>query len=186
MVRVTKVYTKTGDYGTTQLAAGKPIAKNSIRIATIGCIDELNAFLDWAHEAMTDEKLAAKALRIQNELFNLGAQLAVLPEDRHPDTPIIKTDDITLLEQEIDAMNIHLPPLKSFVLPGGGETAARLHIARTTCRRAEQNLVSLHTHEKLDGTEMPYLNRLSDWLLVAARYVTIKAGKPEHLWQPNH
>jgi len=184
MVNITKVYTRTGDKGDTQLAAGKAISKNSVRIQAIGEIDELNAFLGWVNEVLLNTELHNKILRIQNEIFNLGAQLSVLSVDRRFDTPCIESKNIKILEEEIDAMNSSLSSLQSFILPGGGETATRLHIARTVCRRAERAIVTLAEQEKLDGTEIPYLNRLSDWLFVAARFMTAKSGKIEHLWQP--
>ncbi|NOX37165.1 MAG: cob(I)yrinic acid a,c-diamide adenosyltransferase [Calditrichaeota bacterium] len=189
MVRITRVYTRTGDKGTTHLAGGQKIAKSALRIEAYGTVDELNAFLGWAIEGMKDcgelDPLPSRMRRIQQELFDLGAQLAVLPEDRRADTPTIHKPLIDRLEQEIDEMNTHLPALTSFVLPGGGEIATRLHIARTVCRRAERAVVRLAEAEPLDGSEIAYLNRLSDWLFVAARYVAHQLGRDEILWSSN-
>lgn len=190
MVRITRVYTKTGDHGTTHLAGGQKVKKSAARIEAYGCVDELNAHIGAAVEILAKssesviETLRAQLLRIQNELFDLGSQLAVLPEDRQENTPVIHKDDILRLESEIDKMNEALPPLKSFILPGGGEAAVRLHIARTVCRRAEREIIRLAENETLDGTEIPYMNRLSDWLFVASRYIALKLNIEETLWKP--
>lgn len=189
MVRITKVYTKTGDKGKTRLAGGQEVSKSAQRIEAYGTVDELNAILGLVAEALRDtstalESLHQQILRIQNELFDLGSQLAVLPQDRREGTPVICNADIERLEQEMDAMNQLLPSLTSFILPGGGEISARLHIARTVCRRAEREVIRLGDAETLDGSEIPYLNRLSDWLFVAGRFAAHHAGIPETLWQP--
>lgn len=188
MVRITKVYTKTGDAGMTRLAGGQLVKKISPRIEAYGSVDELNAQLGMVAESLRDGEgklgnLRKKILRIQHHLFDLGSQLAVLPEDRRVNTPVIRENDVTALEAEIDEMNHALPPLTSFILPGGGETAARLHVARTVCRRAERDIIRLAEKESLDGTEIPFINRLSDWLFVAARYVAHIENVPETLWQ---
>lgn len=188
MVRINKVYTRTGDKGQTRLAGGQTIAKDSLRIEAYGTVDELNATLGLICVLIAPESqftdLQQKTTRIQNELFNLGSQLAVLPEDRRDNTPVIGEPDITRLEKEIDQMNDQLPPLTSFILPGGGEAGARFHLARTVCRRAERQTIRLQQEEQLDGTEVPYLNRLSDWLFVAGRYAAMKLGVDEALWTP--
>ena len=188
MVRITKVYTRKGDRGMTSLAAGRKVHKTAPRIEAYGSVDELNACLGLAAEGMRGEpRLAAlrdRLLRIQNELFDLGAQLAVLPADRRPDTPLLAAADVTRLEHEIDEMNDNLPPLRSFILPGGGEAAARLHLARTVCRRVERETLRLAAVEDLDGIEVPYLNRLSDWLFVASRFAAATLGIAEPLWRP--
>ncbi len=187
MVRITKVYTRTGDAGQTRLAGGRQIAKTAARIEAYGTIDELNAALGLAAESLRQEDAAglrSRILRIQNELFDLGSQLAVLAEDRRENTPVIRQPDIDRLEAEIDALNDNLPNLTSFILPGGGEVSARLHLARTICRRAEREALRLAAAEPLDGPEVPYLNRLSDWLFVASRAAAAAAGIPETLWKP--
>lgn len=188
MVKLTKIYTKTGDRGSTGLAGGQRLPKDSLRIAAMGDADELNSAIGLAAEAMrrTDgfKSIYAKMLRLQQQLFNLGAQLCVLTTDRQHDTPVIVIENIELLEQEIDQMNESLSKLNSFILPGGGEIATRLHLARGICRRAERSLVSLNDAETLDGTEIPFINRLSDWLFVAARYAAFLIHEPETLWQP--
>ena len=165
MVNITKVYTRTGDQGQTALAAGRAIAKDSARINVMGEVDELNATLGFAAAALNELKdVQTHVLVIQNELFNLGAQLAVLPQDRRPNTPMVKHTDTARLELEMDRMNVDLPSLTSFILPGGGEVSARLHLARTVCRRAERSLVRLIQAEAVADHEviLPYLNRLSD------------------------
>lgn len=188
MVRITKVYTKTGDGGSTRLAGGQEVSKDSARIEAYGCVDELNACLGLVAEALKsagiEKELLLNLYRVQNELFNLGSQLAVLPADRRRDTPLVSEDHIRRLEMEIDQMNETLPALTSFILPGGGELGARLHHARTVCRRTERRVIRLSQTEPLDGPEIPYLNRLSDWLFVAARYVAHRQGIDEILWSP--
>jgi len=190
MVRINKIYTRTGDQGKTRLAGGQQVNKSDQRIEAYGTVDELNAALGLVNEALRNseifKELRDKIVRIQNELFNLGAQLAVLPQDRRSDTPSIQEADIQRLEQEIDFFIESLPPLTSFILPGGGEVAARLHLARTICRRAEREVIRLAQQEPMDGTEIPYLNRLSDWLFAAARYATRALQIEENLWKPNN
>lgn len=188
MVRITKVYTRQGDRGSTRLAGGRKIAKTDPRIEAYGTVDELNACLGLVAEAMRGEPrlagLLERVLAIQNELFDLGSQLAVLPADRRPDTPLITAARVARLEREIDEMNAGVEPLRSFILPGGGEVAARLHLARTVCRRAERQVLRLGAVETLDGIEVPYVNRLGDWLFVAARAAGAKLDAPELLWRP--
>lgn len=188
MVKITKVYTKTGDAGKTSLTVGKAIGKESTHVEVIGNLDELNSFLGFATESLSSIKillnLQKKLIRIQNELFDLGSQIAVLPENRRTDTPGITEQDVTTLEAEIDAMNRELPTLRSFILPGGGENASRLHLARTVCRRTERSLVTLNLEKKYLALEIKYLNRLSDWLFVAARFSAHKLGIKEQLWEP--
>lgn len=188
MVRITKVYTRTGDKGNTHLAGGQAIAKTAERIEAYGCVDELNSQLGLVAEALRNndslKMLLEKILRIQNALFDLGSQLAVLPEDRRKNTPVIDEADVKRLEDEIDEMNEELPALTSFILPGGGELSARLHVARTVCRRCEREIIRLANIEELDGTEIPYINRFSDWLFVASRFAAFKQGIEETLWKP--
>lgn len=188
MVKLTKIYTRTGDKGMTHLAGGHRVSKVSDRIAAIGEVDELNAHIGFVISACLDQsgfhKIISQLKQIQNELFNLGSQLAVLHEHRRPNTPVIKYENIARLEKEIDEMNEVLPSLMSFILPGGGEISTRLHLARAVCRRAERTLLHLAQQESLDDIELPFLNRLSDWLFVSARYVSHLTHQPEQLWQP--
>ena len=188
MVSITKVYTRQGDAGSTRLAGGQEVSKSSPRIEAYGSVDELNACMGLVAEALRGQEalheLRAGILRIQNELFDLGSQLAVLPPDRRETTPVVSASMTTRLETEIDTMNEHLPALRSFILPGGGEVAARLHLARTVCRRAERRTLEIDDGHPLDETEVPYLNRLSDWLFVASRLAAAQQSHPETLWEP--
>ncbi|MBC8479093.1 MAG: cob(I)yrinic acid a,c-diamide adenosyltransferase, partial [FCB group bacterium] len=169
-ISINRVYTKTGDGGKTRLAGGQLLNKDHIRIQSYGEVDELNACVGLCRQeiySLTDQfpelaALSASLLRIQHELFNLGSQLATLPEDRYEKMPVILSQDIQQLESEIDSANSILNPLKSFVLPGGSELNARLHLARTICRRAERTAVSLDKTEPGDQLPIQYLNRLSD------------------------
>lgn len=189
-VRINRVYTRTGDAGTTRLAGGQEVSKSALRIETYGTLDELNACLGLVAEELRREGTArtrgllAKVRRIQNELFDLGGELAVLPEDRHPQQQVVTAEDVGRLEREMDAENDHLPPLTSFVLPGGGMDAALLHQARTVCRRAERRLVDLHAAEPQRAECLSYLNRLSDWLFVMGRRAVQDRGEAEVLWRP--
>jgi cob(I)alamin adenosyltransferase len=188
MVTINRVYTRQGDGGMTHLAGGQGIHKTHPRIETYGGVDELNACLGLAAEGMRGEvrlaDLLARTVRIENELFDLGAQLSTLPEDRRPESPQITAAQVTRLEREIDEMNELVPSLRSFILPGGGEIAARFHLARTVCRRVERAALRLAIETPLDGHELAYLNRLSDWLFVASRYAGARLGIAELLWQP--
>src|SRR6185436_3258397 len=150
MVRLNRIYTKAGDGGQTRLVGGQKVPKNIARIEAYGTVDELMASLGVARTALATPgapsgaaELEAIVRRIQNELFNLGSDLATLPADRHPQQPQIEARHVTALEREIDAWNEHLPELRSFILPGGGWVAAHLHVARTVCRRAERLVVGL-------------------------------------------
>src|SRR5882672_4371981 len=154
MVRLNRIYTKAGDGGETRLVGGQKVAKDSARIETYGTVDELSSVLGVARAALATPPAPAGAAeldavikRVQNELFNLGSDLATLPEDRHPQQPLIEARHVTALEQEIDAWNEHLGELRSFILPGGGWVAAYLHLARTLCRRAERLTVRLAAAE---------------------------------------
>lgn len=188
MVKLTKIYTRTGDDGDTRLAGPHRVSKTHSRVEAYGTIDELNAHMGLAIAALDQaeslQRLRSQCLRLQNELFNAGTMLAVLPADRRDDTPCVSQLDIERLEQEIDAMNRHCPNLRSFVLPGGSELSARLHVARTVCRRAERLIVAARVDEDIDAVVACYINRLSDWLFVAARYSLVLADLPERLWCP--
>jgi cob(I)alamin adenosyltransferase len=191
MVRLTKIYTKAGDHGETRLVGGQKVAKDSPRIECYGTVDELSSCLGLARAALEQPgapagaaELAAVLRRVQNELFNLGSELATLPEDLHPQQPVVQARHVTALEHEIDAWNEHLPSLESFILPGGGFVAAYLHLARTVCRRAERLAVGMADTEKLGEKVIPYLNRLSDALFVASRHASRLYGEAEPLWEP--
>lgn len=178
--RLTKIYTKTGDAGQTGLASGKRVAKDHLRIVCGGDIDEVNSSLGFLRTQLPlTAELDQALLRIQHQLFDLGAELTL------PEYLAVKTEWITELEQEMDLINQHLPPLKEFILPGGNPSAAAAHLARSVCRRAERSLVSLNTLETLNPLLLMYVNRLSDWLFVMARQLVRLEGGEEVLWQKN-
>lgn len=183
MPRITKVYTRTGDDGTTALGGGQRIPKSSDRISVYGTVDELNSKLGEALAAGVDPALAPELLRIQNELFHLGSDLCVLEEDKERmPVPRVEKRHVEGLEELIDRLSAELEPLENFVLPGGGAGAARLHVARTICRRAERELVALAAEEEVGEQTVPYLNRLSDALFVMARFENKQKGVPDVLW----
>jgi cob(I)alamin adenosyltransferase len=191
MVRLTKIYTKAGDRGQTRLVGGQKVGKDSPRLETYGTVDELSACLGLARTALEQPgappgaaELAGILRRIQNELFNLGSELATLPADLHPQQPVVQARHVEALEREIDAWNQHLPELRSFILPGGGFVASYLHLARTVCRRAERQAVRLSATETLGDQVIPYLNRLSDALFVMSRHASRVYGEAEPLWEP--
>ena len=191
MVRINKVYTRTGDRGNTSLVGGRGVGKDDPRVECFGTVDELNSVLGIVR-CFNDEKpsdprrdgfdmiLAA----IQQRLFDLGAELATHPEDRYEGQILIGDEDVKWLEHVIDTLNGELPPLKSFVLPGGGRVSAFLHQARGVCRRGERAAVALSREEEVGEAVLAYLNRLSDALFVFSRWVTATMGEPETLWAP--
>ena len=184
-----RIYTKTGDKGETALVGGQRVRKDAPRIECYGTVDELNSFVGLAcvtaRRSPETVRLADILLRVQHELFNLGSILATLPEDVGPQQPRVTDVEIRQLESEIDEMNEGLPPLRSFVLPGGTDLNAQLHVCRTVCRRAERLLVALAREEQVPEAAVRYLNRLSDALFVWSRWVNLRAGAAEVLWQPN-
>jgi cob(I)alamin adenosyltransferase len=185
---INRVYTRQGDAGDTALAGGQRVPKDGPRIVAYGTVDELNAFIGAARTAADDPRLAqlsAILLRVQHELFNLGSILATLPEDVHPKQARVTDAEVARLEAEMDAMNEGLPPLRSFVLPGGSRLNAELHICRTVCRRAERACVALARVESIPPETVRYLNRLGDALFVWSRWASHAAGAPEILWEPN-
>jgi cob(I)alamin adenosyltransferase len=189
MVVLTKIYTRTGDDGTTALGDGERLPKYHLRVAAYGTVDEANAAIGVARQSLRpdDTLLDGMLARIQNDLFDLGADLC-LPNrgEQLPYTPLRITDgQVARLEAEIDQMNAELRPLTSFVLPGGSAAAAALHLARTVTRRAERHMVELvaHENEPVNPAGLKYVNRLSDLLFVASRYVNDK-GQRDVLWQP--
>jgi cob(I)alamin adenosyltransferase len=186
---INRVYTKQGDAGQTSLAGGQRVAKDSRRIAAYGTVDELNAFVGQARASAAAEPTAAELadmlLRVQHELFNLGSILATLPEDVHPRQARITPVEIARLETEMDAMNAELPPLRSFVLPGGSRLNAELHLCRTVCRRAEREVTALAREEPVPPEAVQYLNRLGDAFFVWSRWASHRAGIAETLWEPN-
>ena len=182
-----KIYTKTGDDGETGLFGGPRVPKDHLRIEAYGTVDELNSVVGLVRLHLRDDGAAARALdaeleRIQNELFDLGAALAT--PDPIKFGIVGATDDaIGLLEQSMDRFDAELEPLKQFILPGGSAAAAYLHLARTVCRRAERLTVALARQSDIAPTGVIYLNRLSDWFFVAARWTNKQAGEPDVPWK---
>jgi cob(I)alamin adenosyltransferase len=179
-----KIYTKTGDSGDTGLFGGPRVRKNAPRIEAYGTVDELNAVLGIARSHKLDAEIDTLVAQIQNELFEIGAQLAT-PDPALHGTALIGARQITVLETAIDRYDAQLPALKQFILPGGTPAAAALHLARTVCRRAERRLISLSddSREQVAPDLVIYLNRLSDLLFVLARWVNHSAGAPDVPWQ---
>ena len=193
-IALNRIYTRGGDKGETALAGGQRVPKDSARIEAYGTVDELNAFIGLAFVTCSEDSSRAPGLtqllnilrRVQHELFNLGSQLSTLPQDLHPNQARITPAEIEQLEQEMDAMNEDLAPLRSFVLPGGTRLNAELHAARTICRRAERWTVALARVEDAPPEAVRYLNRLSDALFVWSRWANHVLGVPEVLWDPNY
>ena len=189
MVVLNKIYTRTGDAGSTALGSGERVPKHALRIAAYGTVDETNASLGMVrvHLASGQAGLDAQLVRIQNDLFDLGADLCVPDRGAKPEHEQLRVTDaqVKRLEEEIDAMNSELKPLRSFVLPGGTPGAAALHVARTVCRRAERLMVELAAQpdEPVGAPALKYINRLSDYLFVASRYVNDR-GERDVLWVP--
>jgi cob(I)alamin adenosyltransferase len=191
LIRLDRIYTKTGDTGDTRLVGGQKVRKDSPRIEAYGTVDELSSVLGIARTLLEakDAPPGAAALaivlrRVQNELFNLGSDLATRPEDLHPGQPVIREEHVTTLEREMDEWNDLLPVLRSFVLPGGGLVGAHLHVARTVCRRAERAVVRAADQESVRPEAIRYLNRLSDALFVMSRHAARLYGEAEPLWTP--
>jgi len=186
MVTLNRIYTRTGDDGSTRLATGQPVSKAGPRVEAYGAVDEANACVGLARlHTAGDARLDSMLARIQNELFDLGADLATPARADEAEGSVLRILDgqVTRLEAEIDQLNDHLPPLTSFILPGGRPAAAALHLARTVARRAEREAVRLmEAGEPVSGPALRYLNRLSDFLFVAARHANDR-GAGEVFWQ---
>lgn len=185
MVKLTKIYTRTGDDGTTGLVDGSRIAKTDARLNAIGDVDEANSAIGIAIAMLAEGPVADALTRIQNDLFDLGADLATPGEDFTPSDMVLRVvpAQVERLESEIDAMNGQLAPLGSFILPGGTVAAASLHLARAIVRRAERSAVAARSSVTLNPDAIAYLNRLSDYLFVCARFVNKSAGG-DILWVP--
>lgn len=182
MIKLNKIYTKTGDGGDTALGDGERVLKDSLRVSAYGNVDELNASIGII-TLYANAELKRKLKNIQNDLFDIGADLCVPIAEKNKDRLRLSTNQIETLELEIDEMNSILEPLNSFVLPGGCRSATFLHMARTICRRAERSVVSLRSQEQINENTLVYLNRLSDWLFVASR-VENQENSSEVLWAP--
>jgi len=186
MVVLNKIYTKTGDAGQTALGNGDRVAKHSLRVDSYGTVDETNATVGLARLHANDD-MADRLAAIQNDLFDLGADLCrpEMEKDAEAPYPVLRMTDaqVSRLESEIDAMNANIEPLRSFILPGGSALAAHLHLCRTVSRRAERLCVELASMESVNPAATKYLNRLSDWFFVASR-VANDNGKADVLWVP--
>ena len=174
--RLSKIYTRTGDDGTTGLGDGLRVDKDSLRVESFGTVDELNSLIGLVLTADIDDSVRVCLTRTQHELFDLGGELCM------PGFTLIPDDFISQMESDLDHFNADLPPLKDFILPGGSEAAARCHLARTVCRRAERLLVSLARVEDVNEASLRYLNRLSDLLFVIARVLARANGGSEVIW----
>ena len=190
-IRITKVYTRTGDTGSTRLVGGKKVAKDAARIEAYGTIDELNSVLGLArvfNDDLKDKLPASKQLddifrRLQNELFDLGSELATPPDFSYEGMFRIGDPEVKALERIIDTCQEDLESLNSFILPGGGKVGGFLHQARTVCRRAERDILRLSREEEVSPWPLKYVNRLSDLLFVLSRWVSKKLSEPEYLWE---
>lgn len=201
MPKLTRIYTRTGDDGTTGLVGGQRVKKNAHRIETYGTIDELSSIIGLARTALTEvqrtrpvqdaARANAVATRLdawlawtQDVLFNVGSDLATLPTDRWEGMPLVVEGDALALERAIDEAQLDLLPLANFIHPGGAYPGAFLHQARTVCRRAERLLITLSDNEPVSPDVLRYVNRLSDALFVWSRWINAALDQPEHLWEP--
>jgi cob(I)alamin adenosyltransferase len=182
----TKIYTKTGDKGSTLLIGGTKVPKSDIRIETYGTVDELNSWIGNINDQLQDDEFKAELKEIQDRLFTIGSALATDGEkEPKMKLPDLHGSDIEFLEKRIDSMTAALPPMKSFILPGGHPVVSSLHIVRCVCRRAERLAVNMQQHDLfIDEKIIQYLNRLSDYLFTLARYVAQKKGVEEVPWKP--
>lgn len=187
MVKINKIYTRTGDDGTTGLVGGARVPKHSTKVHAYGDVDELNSWIGLVRTilvAQGPEDAVEHLTTIQNVLFDIGAVLASPPEVTWPSKRIITDDDIALIEGWIDSLTAQVPELRSFVLPGGTIANSYLHITRAVCRRAERAVLALHDEEPVPAGILQYLNRLSDYLFALARREITHAGETEFLWSP--
>ena len=180
-----RIYTKTGDKGETGLYGGSRLSKDHVRITAYGTVDELNAHIGYLYESIEVGTVKKVLLQVQNNLFTIGGMLAKDPA-KNLRVPEITLEDTAVLEQVIDVMETELEPLKQFILPSGDQQAALAHITRTVCRRAERDVITLHRSESVEEEILMYLNRLADFLFVAARYLNMKNDGVERPWdQPD-
>ncbi|MBK9337696.1 MAG: cob(I)yrinic acid a,c-diamide adenosyltransferase [Lewinellaceae bacterium] len=177
-----RIYTKTGDTGETGLFGGSRVSKSHIRVDAYGTVDELNAFIGLLHDSLEEEAVRELLRQIQHRLFSIGAALASDPAQPMPAD--LWEADIQILENAMDAMDNQLPELKNFILPGGFPTVSLCHVCRTVCRRAERCAVALHEYEPAEALILQYLNRLSDYFFMLARYLGHLAGASEIVWTP--
>lgn len=175
--RLSKIYTRTGDTGTTGLGDGTRVAKDSLRVVAMGDVDELNSVIGLLLTEPISAKINACLTRVQHDLFDMGGEICM------PGYDLIKPERVTALENVLDEWNDTLTPLKEFILPGGTRAAAYCHLARTVCRRAERQMHTLNAQEKITDISLQYINRLSDLLFVLCRILNKEAGVPDVLWQ---
>tara|TARA_B100002052_G_scaffold296421_1_gene324856 strand:+ start:64585 stop:65148 length:564 start_codon:yes stop_codon:yes gene_type:complete len=178
-----KIYTKKGDKGYTQLLGGTRVTKNNKKLECYGTLDELNAFIGNLYDEDINKTQKNILLIVQNLIFNIGSCIAFDKKKNKIDLPEISNDDIHILESQIDNMEKKLSPLTNFILPSGHPNASKCHIARTVCRRAERTLVSLSEHEEINFLHLKFLNRLSDYLFVLARYILLEENKNATEWK---
>ncbi len=178
-----KIYTKTGDSGTTSLLGGTRLSKANIRIDSYGNVDELNAWIGMLRDQPVNQGRRAMLKEIQDRLFTIGSHLASEPDQTRKRLPDLHEADVEVLEKEMDAMDAALPPLRAFVLPGGHPSVSYGHVARTVCRRAERAVILLHDHEPVEEIIIHYLNRLSDYLFMLSRLMTQELGAEEVAWK---
>jgi cob(I)alamin adenosyltransferase len=174
--RLSKIYTRTGDAGTTGLGDGTRVAKDSLRVIAMGDVDELNSVIGLLLCEPIAERVAEVLVRIQHDLFDMGGEICM------PGYAMIKAERVAALESQLDEWNETLTPLKEFILPGGSRAASYCHLARTVCRRAERTMTTLNNQEKITEISLQYINRLSDLLFVLCRILNKDAGMPDVLW----
>jgi len=179
-----KIYTKTGDEGTTALFGGKRVPKSELRIDAYGTVDELNSWIGLLRDQPVNKIRTEELIEVQDRLFTIGSILATEPGNTKVKIPALTTADVHFLERRIDAMEANLEPMKSFVLPGGHPSVSYGHLARTVCRRAERLVVALDQSATINPIVIQYMNRLSDYLFVLCRYMTKELGAPEAPWTP--
>lgn len=179
-----KIYTKGGDKGQTSLIGGTRVPKHHIRIESYGTVDELNSWIGVLRDTIEDAAVKSLLIEIQDRLFTIGSLLAADPEKSKMKLPELHEDDVKLLEKEIDAIDAAVPPMKSFVLPGGHLTVSHCHVARCVCRRAERNVIHLSETAPVSELILQYMNRLSDYLFMLSRKLTQDLGVEETPWKP--
>ena len=181
---MSKIYTKTGDKGTTSLIGGTRLSKDHTKIEAYGSVDELNAWIGVLADAPENKERNAFLKEIQDRLFTIGAELASEPEQNKKKLPELFESDIVVLEKEMDSYNEVIPTLRAFVLPGGHPLVSFAHVARTVCRRSERQVIALSHNEDVNPLIIKYLNRLSDYLFVLSRKITQEQNAPEIAWKP--
>lgn len=179
-----KIYTKTGDEGTTALFGGLRVSKSDLRIDTYGTVDELNSWVGVLRDQEVNKSRQTELIEIQDRLFTIGSILAVEPGNTKVKVPQLSADDVAFLEKKIDDMESRLEPMKVFVLPGGHPSVSFGHVTRTVCRRAERLVIALHGQDAVEPLVLKYLNRLSDYFFVLCRAMTAELKTPETPWKP--